>query len=771
MTDFISKKDKNNGVLKKIKNFLVPKNNNQITLLSEADFDSSMDDRNSKKNSHSNNDKTFLTSLDVMSVEHKGLDEKEEVEEKKESKMTYLKKTSKIKKERETLVSPSTMSMTLHSGNIETYKKKLFLIGNLPARTQYLFGVFLTFIGFFGLLISYFLSTSNQYNYNILQNNITTLVAELQILSNTLNSNNLEDSTINDLMKSQIVSLDRRVSNIWSTGDGLGINNSDIIKSMNINKNWQITNESLKSLGVGVKSYDAKNFNDIISYLNGMTNGLSNYRVNPDVLLLLNNLEKMKIDLNSLYNTNDIQLITNIKQNEEIIRNNLINVRWNKPSGIKVDISVYEKVGLMWIGINPVLNDFINYSINVGNSKKNLTTVADNISAMTTQINQGLLKYPYMENTEKVRINMIFVVSICLIILSIVLVIYVYLYEQDNDALLDKLENQHNQQSIMKILDEMGPFSEGNLTKQITVNEDLTSAISDAINSMINDFKVVVMKIRDASEKVEEKTKEVQKISLIISENGEEQVNQINNTASEVLELTDLIDKISHKTHKGENVANQALKSSEYGTESVKESIHAMNSIKLNMGETIRLMKRLDDFSSQISKIMDLLADITDETRVLGENATVQASKAGEAGKGFKIVADAVTSLSSKATDATIKVSALINATKTDIQEIVSAMDKTNMEIERGTQLSEKAGVVLDEIKEVSIELTGIIKDISKDTQQHVNKANDISIEIKNIEQLAGNSQESNTKIVESINNMKEISSNLNKEVKHFTVD
>ena len=60
-------------------------------------------------------------------------------------------------------------------------------------------------------------------------------------------------------------------------------------------------------------------------------------------------------------------------------------------------------------------------------------------------------------------------------------------------------------------------------------------------------------KVVSKMNKIEEKTKEVQKISLIISENGEEQVNQINNTASEVLELTDLIDKISHKTHKGEN--------------------------------------------------------------------------------------------------------------------------------------------------------------------------------------------------------------------------
>ena len=64
------------------------------------------------------------------------------------------------------------------------------------------------------------------------------------------------------------------------------------------------------------------------------------------------------------------------------------------------------------------------------------------------------------------------------------------------------MQNQHNQEAILRLLDELGDLADGDLTIQTTVTEDFTGAIADSINFTIDQLRSLVSTINETAVQV-----------------------------------------------------------------------------------------------------------------------------------------------------------------------------------------------------------------------------------------------------------------------------
>jgi uncharacterized protein YoxC len=124
--------------------------------------------------------------------------------------------------------------------------------------------------------------------------------------------------------------------------------------------------------------------------------------------------------------------------------------------------------------------------------------------------------------------------------------------------------------------------------------------------------------------------------------------------------VADAANKLGHSI---QEIAGRVMESSRIAEEAVS---HAQ--------QGNRVIHELNDASSKIGDIVDLISDIAGQTNLLALNATIEAARAGEAGKGFSVVASEVKDLADQTSEATddiaLQVNNIQNATKQTTQTI-----------------------------------------------------------------------------------------------------
>jgi twitching motility protein PilJ len=296
-----------------------------------------------------------------------------------------------------------------------------------------------------------------------------------------------------------------------------------------------------------------------------------------------------------------------------------------------------------------------------------------------------------------------------------------------------KLVNEKNQTAILRLMNELQVVADGDLTVQATVSEDMTGAIADSVNYTVEELRTLVGRINVTAEGVSVATGRARETTTMLLKLSEQQSSEIQVTGDRVLSMADNITEVSNRADSSSNVAQRALSASLTGQKAVQASLQGMNGIRDQIQDTAKRIKRLGESSQQISEIVDLIGDITEQTNVLALNAAIQAASAGEAGRGFTVVAEEVQRLAERSGEATKQIAALVRTIQTDTQDAVSAMERSTQGVVEGAKLADAAGVAITDISKVSQELAEIILDIARTTRGQADQAQIVATAIKEI--------------------------------------
>lgn len=302
------------------------------------------------------------------------------------------------------------------------------------------------------------------------------------------------------------------------------------------------------------------------------------------------------------------------------------------------------------------------------------------------------------------------------------------LYRQTVSRLsIEKTENDNNQKAIQRLLSEINELADGDLTTEATVSEEFTGAIADSINFTVEQLRGIVSSINDTTERITGAAQTTQSKTMSLADSSNAQVREILEASTSVNDMAGTMRRMSEEAARSSTVAKSSVEIAKSGARVVKNTIVGMDSIREQIQDTSKRIKRLGESSQEIGDIVSLITDIADQTNILALNASIQASMAGDAGRGFAVVADEVQRLAERSSSATRQIEALVRTIQSDTNEAVISMEQTTSEVVSGASLTNDAGVALEEIERVSMNISELITEISDSANTHADKAADIS--------------------------------------------
>ncbi|EJO35098.1 methyl-accepting chemotaxis protein [Acinetobacter radioresistens] len=329
-------------------------------------------------------------------------------------------------------------------------------------------------------------------------------------------------------------------------------------------------------------------------------------------------------------------------------------------------------------------------------------------------------------------------------------------------------EYDRNQNAILRLLDEIADLADGDLRSYATVSEDFTGAIADSINFAIDQLRDLVSRINETSQEVSRYTQNTQNITNQLAEASEHQAQEIAGASSAISEMATSIDQVSANASESAEVAQRSVQIASNGADVVNRSIEGMDTIREQIQETSKRIKRLGESSQEIGNIVSLINDIADQTNILALNAAIQASMAGEAGRGFAVVADEVQRLAERSTSATKQIETLVKTIQADTNEAVISMEQTTAEVVRGANLAKDAGIALDEIQKVSGDLAKLIASISDAAKLQAASAGHISSTMSIVQEITSQTTSATFDTARSVSELASMAESLRESVTDF---
>lgn len=287
---------------------------------------------------------------------------------------------------------------------------------------------------------------------------------------------------------------------------------------------------------------------------------------------------------------------------------------------------------------------------------------------------------------------------------------------EDKVATLAQAEkdNELLNQSVISLLQAVSKLSRRDLTVKIPVTEDVTGPVADALNQLTMETSRVLQGVRRISEEVAQASHVVKSQSDNVISVATDERREVEETAQELAKAATAMNVIAELATACNSAAENAINTTHTALETVTSTVNGINSIRENVHETEKRIKRLGERSQEISRAVNLINSISERTHILALNASMHAASAGEAGRGFAVVADEVQRLAENARDATSQIATLVSNIQVETADTVGTMNKVITQVVEGSKLAEEAGMQMERTKDSTEELVDSVKQIAK---------------------------------------------------------
>ena len=309
------------------------------------------------------------------------------------------------------------------------------------------------------------------------------------------------------------------------------------------------------------------------------------------------------------------------------------------------------------------------------------------------------------------------------------------------------------------------------LTQSLTLNRD--NEISDTmkqVQTLISNFKDSITKALDTSNQSVEASHSLSNVSSNLASNIEEQNQFIHHIQHEMLSLKEkeiAMKEMSFKTFEDLQQTKKVLEAFVTNMSNVVDLIAQSTQKQHDLGDKVN---SLSNQATQIKEVLTIIGDIADQTNLLALNAAIEAARAGEHGRGFAVVADEVRKLAERTQSSLSDISATTNVI---VQTIGNVTSETQIISQSFYTLSKEAHTLIADSHTTSEKLSSTIHISQQQATEHTLVAQTVEAFMQDIDEVTHLSENNNAlgeKVREISNHLCGKAESANVELRRFRI-
>lgn len=280
--------------------------------------------------------------------------------------------------------------------------------------------------------------------------------------------------------------------------------------------------------------------------------------------------------------------------------------------------------------------------------------------------------------------------------------------------------------------------SHGDLTQEITViGRDEPALLLESMRTMQERLRTTIRQIAESSDRLASASEELHAVTDDTSRGLLQQSAEIEQAATAVNEMTAAVEEVASNAVSTSDASRRADDTTQHGRAQVDQALASIQSLVGDVGDTAQEVETLANHVNDISRVLDVIGSIADQTNLLALNAAIEAARAGEAGRGFAVVADEVRALAHRTQQSTEEIEQMIGGVQAGTHRAVSTMHSSQSQASRTLEVAQAADEALKVIAEAIAAINERNLVIASASEEQASVAREVDRNLVNIRDLS----------------------------------